>query len=410
MIRNRGSIIALLTALNFVNYLDRTIVAAVLPRIQADLGLSNFEGGLLATIFLIGYFATAPIFGAKADRGPRKGLIAFGVATWSVATIASGLASTLPLMLLARAVVGVGEASYASLAPTIIDDLTPPERKGRTLAVFFLAMPLGSALGYLLGGFVEKRWGWHAAFFVGGGPGLLLAASCLLIDEPRRRLAKAAARPFDSLRVLTRIPLYRRTVIGYCAQTAAIGAFGYWAPKFLDARFHDQGLDLAKANFWFGLVTVAAGLIGTAIGGAWADRARLPADTAAHDARDNRVALNHLLRICAVGVAFAAPIAFAAFLMPGPVPFFVLGFFVELGVFLATSPVNAILLRAVPVELRAGAMALAIFSIHIFGDLWSPPGIGLIADYLPMVTAMMGLPVLLAIAAAIWWPRAHEAQ
>src|SRR5215208_624077 len=161
MIHNRMAIVALLTGLNFLNYLDRFIVAAVLPRIQKDLGLSNFEGGLLATVFLLGYFATAPLFGSLGDRMPRKWLIALGVLMWSAATIASGLASDLPTLIAARAAVGIGEASYATLAPTIIDDITPPDRKGKTLAIFFLAIPVGSALGYLTGGFIQNHWGWR---------------------------------------------------------------------------------------------------------------------------------------------------------------------------------------------------------------------------------------------------------
>src|SRR5688572_6267547 len=130
MIKRKGAILALLTGLNLLNYLDRLVVSAVLPSIQLSLGLSNFVGGLLATVFLVGYFATSPAFGALGDRRPRKGLIAAGVAIWSAATFASGLAQGALSLVLARALVGVGEASYATLAPTIIDDIAPPEKKG----------------------------------------------------------------------------------------------------------------------------------------------------------------------------------------------------------------------------------------------------------------------------------------
>ena len=176
MIRKPAAILALLTGLNLLNYLDRLVLSAVLPKVQESLGLSNFVGGSLATVFLIGYFVTSPIFGQLADRGARKGIIAAGVAVWSIATFASGLATTALALVLGRAMVGVGEASYATLAPTIIDDMSPPDRKGRWLSVFYVAIPVGSALGYLTGGFVEKHHGWRAAFFVAGGPGILLAA------------------------------------------------------------------------------------------------------------------------------------------------------------------------------------------------------------------------------------------
>ncbi|MBA2544461.1 MAG: MFS transporter, partial [Deltaproteobacteria bacterium] len=150
MIKNRTAIVSLLTGLNFINYLDRFILAAILPRVQAPvedggLGLSNSEGGLLATVFLLGYFVTAPLFGKLGDRMSRKRLIAFGVLTWSAATMFSGLAGSLGSLIAARALVGIGEASYATLAPTIIDDITPPDKKGKTLAIFFLAVPVGSA-------------------------------------------------------------------------------------------------------------------------------------------------------------------------------------------------------------------------------------------------------------------------
>jgi len=134
MIRDRRAILALLTGLNFLNFIDRAVIAAVLPKIIEDLDLSNFEGGLLSsTAFLIGYFAMSPLFGMRADKGPRKGLITVGVIVWSAATVASGLATGFWTLFAARVVVGIGEASYAVLAPTIIDDMTPPERKGSAL-------------------------------------------------------------------------------------------------------------------------------------------------------------------------------------------------------------------------------------------------------------------------------------
>ena len=412
MIESRTAILVLLTALNFLNYIDRTVLAAVLDDMQKALSLSNTEAGLSASAFLVGYFLTAPWFGARADKGARKGLICAGVLTWSIATIATGFAQNLWQLLLARAVVGVGEASYATLAPTIIDDLTPPDRKNRALAVFYLAIPLGSALGYMLGGALDKHLGWRAAFFCVGGPGVALALVCLLIVEPARKLAAAQAKITENLRTLFAIPQYRRAVIGYCAYTAALGAFSVWEPKFLIHRFPGE-LDKQSANFWFGLVTVASGTIGTVVGGRWADRSlrqlpAVPAD-APHDARDNRVAINALLRICALGMVLATPLAAIGFFMPQSIGFFALAFVASLGLFVSTSPVNAVGLRSVPVELRASAMAAMIFAIHLFGDLWSPPALGLLQDHLPAQLAMMALPATFALSAWLWWPRAREA-
>jgi MFS transporter, Spinster family, sphingosine-1-phosphate transporter len=418
MIKNRTAIIVLLTSLNLLNYIDRMVVAAVLRKIRAPiadggLDLSNFQSGLLATAFLLGYFLTSPLFGARADKGARKGLIALGVAVWSLATVASGFADTFAIMIVARVVVGIGEASYATLAPTIIDDLTPPESKGRALAIFYLAIPVGSALGYVLGGFIEARWGWRAAFYVCGGPGLLLSVTCLLINEPVRKLREGKGKVIDGLRTLSRIPLFRRAVLGYCAYTAALGAFAHWAPLFIADRFQGSLTD-ETANYYFGLVTVLAGVIGTVLGGQWGDRAQraLPPVTAetAYDARANKLGVNSLLRISSIGMMWAAPFAAAAFLMPTPLLFFTCAFLAEIGLFLSTSPVNAIGLRGVPPELRASAMAAMIFAIHLFGDLWSPSLLGLLKDAFDPTLAMMALPLTFAVSAVIWWPRKSEAE
>ncbi len=427
MIKNRIAIVSLLTGLNFLNYLDRFIVAAVLPEIQKDLKLSNFEGGLLATVFLLGYFVTSPLFGLLGDRMSRKRLIAFGVFTWSVATFASGLAGNIYLLLVARAFVGIGEASYATLAPTIIDDVSPPDKKGKMLAIFFLATPVGSALGYLVGGMIQKEYSWHVAFFVGGAPGIQLAVTCLWIQEPvRHHVDKAKQSIATTIRILLRIPLYARAVWGYCAHTAAIGAFAFWGPKFLSERFLANFADvsklsaveaaktsLANANFIFGSVTVVAGAIGTMLGGWMCDRALrgLPpvAQGADHTHPTNLAQANAQLRVCAIGVAIAFPATAAAFLSPTPLFFFIFAGIGEIGLFLSTAPINAIMLRTAPAWMRASAMAVAIFCIHLFGDLWSPSVIGLLLDYVVATFAMLALPLTFGLAAFLWWPRAREA-
>lgn len=412
MIRDRRAILALLTGLNFLNYIDRAVVSAVVDPMSSELSLSNFQAGLLNSAFLIGYFATSPLFGARADKSARKGLIALGVAIWSLATVASGLATGFWTLLAARVVVGVGEASYAVLAPTIIDDLTPPDGKGRALAVFYLAIPLGYAVGYILGGYISDGWGWRASFFATGGPGILLALSCLLIVEPSRKLADAKAKLLDGLREIAKLPLFRRSVLGYCAYTAGVGAFAFWAPNFLVKQFpHD--LNLKTANFWFGVVLIAGGAVGTFVGGRWADRGLRklpqPSPEGPYDAPEHKAAVNVLLRVCAAGMIIAAPLAAVCFFTPAYVAFFVIAFVVEVGLFLSTSPVNAACLRSVPIERRASSMAATIFAIHLFGDLWSPAALGLLQDHLDLRTAMMALPLTFAWSAYIWWPRKREA-
>ena len=406
MIRRPSAILVLLTGLNLFNYLDRLVLAAVLPKIQLELGLSNFLGGLLETVFLIGYFATAPIFGSLGDRMARKWLIAAGVIVWSAATCASGLTTTALGLVVARAFVGVGEASYATLAPTIIDDITAPEKRGRALAYFYAATPIGGALGYLVGGFVEVRWGWRHAFFVAGGPGLAFALFCLWIAEPARKVLTEKADVRRDLRRLLSVDLYRQGVLGYCAYTAAIGAFSYWAPTFLFKRY---GLALNVANFRFGVITVVAGALATAIGGKWADnvRRKVAASTATTRSSARRcVASSASARI---GSAIGAPIAVACFLSPSPTLFFVLVFFCILALFLGTSPINAIVLASVPPEVRASAMAVSIFAIHLLGDLWSKPFVGMLIDHCARRAGDDDAPRGVVVSAVIWWPRKQKA-
>jgi MFS family permease len=388
-IKNPYVILALLSGLNLVNYLDRSLISAVGPKLEEDLGLSDFEFGLVIQAFMIGYFVTSPLFGALGDRFRRRELIALGVATWSLATAGSGLMKTFTSMMAARLVVGVGEASYATLAPTIIDDLAGPASKNRWLAVFYVAIPVGSALGYVLGGQLEHAYGWRSAFFIAGGPGLLLALMALFIDEPKRATREKTGEPASGAwRKLLGIDVYRDAVIGYAAQTFALGGFAAWAPKFL---YRELEMDLKTADYWFGLILVVTGLLATFVGAQLGDR--FPGE--------DRARAN--LRFCAVSLFASVPFSIACLLAHSPLGFFVSIAVAEFAIFLSTSPINVVILQGVPETLRASAMALSIFAIHLFGDLISPPLIGKISDVSSLRNAMFVLPVALAIGTIVWW-------
>ncbi len=397
MIKNPKAILALLTALNLLNYLDRYVLSAVLKPLQDELQLSNFVGGSLATVFLLGFFVTSPLFGHWSDRagpGGRRALIVLGVVVWSVATVATGLATNTWTLLLARAVVGVGEASYVTIAPTIIDEVAPPEKKGSWLALFYTAIPVGSALGYLTGGAVEHAThDWRYAFFVAGGPGILLGMLCLLIHEPARRLVAERTNLLRTAGTLSRVPLYRALVLGQCAYTFAIGGFAYWAPKYVAAQY---GMETGHASFVFGLVTVAGGAIGTLVGGRLGDRATRGQTADALIARGN-------MSVSAIATGLGAPLAAAALGASTGNVFFAIVLPCQIALFIPGGPFNVAILRSVPGELRASAMALSIFASHLLGDLWSPPLIGLVADHAPMAWAMLAVPITFALAALIWW-------
>lgn len=404
-ITSRSGIVWLLTGLNLLNYLDRYIIAAVGPKMQDELNLDETQLGFVLTAFMLGYFVTSPVFGALGDRRPRRGLIAVGVALWSIATAVSGLARGFSSMIAARVAVGVGEASYATLAPTIIDDLSDPATKNKWLAIFYMAIPVGSALGFVIGGIVESQWNWRVAFFVAGLPGIALAGLVLLMKEPVRKTHERR-NVLEGARDLSSIPLYRGAVLGYIAYTFALGAFAVWAPSYLN-RVLD--MDLAKANGALGPVLAVAGFVGTWIGGKFGDRAAAAGADAAARTRG-------YLRVCAVVTGLAAVPALLSLLAPTPV-FFFIGFGVCcVLLFSATAPINAALLQSVPEASRASAMAISIFAIHLFGDLPSPPIVGQISDRLrgahslespqadaALRTAMLiTLPAFIALGALAW--------
>jgi len=405
VIKSPRSILALLTALNLLNYIDRFIVTAVGPRIQEHLGLADKELGLVTSAFMVGYFATSPAFGWLGDRFPRKALITLGVLIWSAATVASGLATTLLSLLAARVVVGLGEASYATLSPTIIDDIAPPERKNRWLGVFFVAISVGSALGFILGGLLEKRYGWKNAFFVAGGPGVLLALSALLMKEPARKPApKRSAR--EDARALATNRRYVLVVAGYTMQTFALGGFVQWAVPFLYRRLC---LELHVADAAFGEVTVVTGLIGTVLGSVIADR--VPGE--------DRVRAS--LLVCAISSAIAAPLGFAAILMPSSTGFLALLGACELVVFASMAPTNLAILKSVPEERRATGMAMSIFMMHLLGDLISPPIVGAVSDTFGdpktlcsggtgLLYGMLSLPMALVLSSIFWFAGARSAS
>lgn len=392
MIKSPAAIVALLTGLNFLNYMDRQLIAAVLPHLQKDLGLNDAQGGWLGSAFLLGYMVTSPLFGRLGDMTSRKGLIALGVLIWCGATAGSGLMMTFAGMMAVRMLVGVGEASYASLSPTILDDVTAPERKSRVLAIFYAAIPVGSALGFVLGGLLDKHYGWRNAFFIAGGPGMLLAFSCFFIAEPERKQRPGGVSTGEALRGLRASGRYLWAVAGFVAQTFALGGFSQWAPKLLNQKFQ---IELHQADFFFGVLLVVTGFVGTFIGGWWADRAP----------GEDRTAV--AMRVCARSTAVAVPAALLALLAPASMPwlFFLAMGLAQLGIFVSMSPFNAVVLGAVPQETRATAMAASIFAGHMFGDLISMPLVGYLSDGMGgnLSGAMLILPVALLLNAVAWF-------
>ncbi len=389
--------LCLLTLLNFVNYIDRYILAAVQPRILDEFHLSNTEGGLIFSAFLVVYFLTSPIFGRLGDRLSRTRLMAVGVGAWSLATAASGIVSSYVQLLTARAAVGVGEAAYGTISPALISDYFPAERRGRAFAVFYVAIPVGSAVGYILGGELEHALhSWRSVFFIVGLPGLLLALLTLTAPDPPRgiqdasdgRLSAEQEASFgEVLRNLLRNRTYTWTVLGYAAYTFAIGGLSFWAPRYFE---HVRGLPLNEADRLIGTAAVVSGLFGTFIGGYLGDWLQ------------QRVKGGYLW-LSGVSMLVAVPFAWLALAQTSDRTTYTWALFVaQFFVFLSTGPINVVIVNVVPVAMRATAMAVSIFAIHLFGDAISPTILGIAADLAGWPAAALIVPVVIGVSGMIW--------
>lgn len=372
-------VLTVLTVINFLNYIDQRLLSAVLEQIKAEFALTDTEGGLLGSMFVVTYTLAAPL-GYLGDRVRRKSIIAAGVALWSLATLAAGLARTYEELLVCRALLGIGEAAYATTAPSIIADLYSEDERSRKLAIFYLATPVGSALGYILGGLIGAEFGWRAVFLVGGLPGLLFAALAALLREPTRGGRDTPTAPTPALSLpsalarIFRTPAWRYNTFGLAMMTFTVGGLALWMPTYLQ-RVH--GMKTGASEI-FGAVTVLAGIAGTLIGGVLGDRMQ------------SRSAGGYFT-LSGIGLVLSAPLIALVTALDGLTGLFIAVFFAELLLFLNTGPLNAALVGCVPATLRSTAFALNIFFIHALGDALSNTLIGYVSDR-ATVAALAGDP------------------
>src|SRR5579864_2274433 len=273
--------LGLLVTLNLFNFIDRYILAAVEPSIRATFFSPNDPNamwwtGTLSTAFAVSYMVSAPALGWLADRYSRWIIIGVAAIVWSFATAASGLASSVAALFIARMFVGVGEGAYNSAAPPIISDLFPVAKRGIILAVFFAAIPIGSALGYFLGGLINIHLDWRAAFYIVSVPGLVLGVLCLFGKDPRHKNSSndsdkktALVNYLRAVASLLKTPSYGFNVAAQTAMAFALGGLAYWMPAYLQFRHQP-----ASATAILGGLIGIAGLTSTLTGGFLADRLR----------------------------------------------------------------------------------------------------------------------------------------
>ena len=419
--------LALLLFINLFNYVDRQVLAAVVPSIEhsffggahSSAALEALQSwcrtrlgfkpelaliGVLSMAFMVLYMVGAPIFGRLAERHSRWLLVGIGVILWSLASGASGLAATFFGLLLTRCLVGVGEAAYGPVAPTILSDYYPVEKRGQILAWFYMAIPVGSALGYVLGGAVAgssigelgaravgihaESWRW--AFFLVVPPGLVLGVWALFKKDPPRGHADGSASEapahirWRDYGALLRTPSWVYCTLGMTAMTFAIGGIAFWMPYYLARK---PGAP-ASATIIFGAVTCIAGLVATLLGGLAGDRLR------------TRFPGSYFL---VSGIAMVVGFPFMLLTLHASFPMIWIWVFVTcFCLFFNTGPTNTILANVSHPSIRAAGFALNILLIHAFGDVLSPVVIGIVADRYDMNRAFTLVGAMFLVAGVLW--------
>jgi MFS family permease len=383
--------LGLLLAINLFNYIDRQILAAVEPSIREtffSLGDPNAMAisGTLGSAFLVSYMLSAPALGWLADRFSRWIIIGVAVIVWSLATGASGMAATFGMLFLTRIFVGIGEGGYGPAAPTILADLFPIGKRGRILAIFCAAIPVGSALGYVLGGLIDNNLGWRWAFYLVTPPGILLGLICFFQRDPRAvsgvRSERQRAKLEDYL-TLMRTPSFVVNCAAQTAMTFALGGIGFWVAAYL--RFRGQP---ASSTPIFGAIIVVAGLLSTLAGGWAGDKLR------------KKYPGSYFL-VSGLGMVIAFPL-FAAMLYT-PFPYaWLLMFASVFFLFLNTGPSNTALANVSLPKVRASAFALNILVIHALGDVLAFPTIGYIAGHTDWNTAFLFVSLIMLLSGVIW--------
>jgi MFS family permease len=377
-------ILCLLTSLNLLDYVDRYIIASVGSLVRRDFPISDQQFGLFGTLFFLVYLLTAPVFGYLGDRHPRKAILALGAVLWSLATAGAALATSYPMLLLSRGLVGIGEASFGTISPPFLADCFPVAKRARVMAIFFVTIPAGAALAYVLAGSLGESHGWRFCFLLVGLPGAALALPILFLKEPVRGAMDtevAATTPpraepesfsyrrriqevLRSYLELIRSRSYLYTNLGYAALTFAIGGMAFWLPRYLETI---KKVSFEESNHLTGVIVAASGFVGTLAGGYAGDWLMTKTRRA-------------YLLLSGLGVLAAIPFSLAAIVSPRRAVFVPCLMAAVFFLFINTGLLNAVIVSVSPTRLRATAVAANIVIIHLLGDAPSPFLIGAVSD------------------------------
>lgn len=372
--------LVVLSLLNLLNYLDRFVASGEKDLIKdhfAGLGqpVSDAASGWLMTAVILTYTLLAPVMGWLGDRFRRTRILTIAAIGWSVATMMAAASHTFGMLVITRGFVGIGEAAYSTLAPAVLADLVPRDRRARVMAVFYAAIPIGAALGYIIGGGVGQHWGWRAPFLIGGIPGLIMAWWMAKMPEPERGQSDAESSATVSahpdrvgvrgyLRMLDGSRAWIYNTLGMACFTFVAGGLSDWMPTYFKRTF---GWEQGRSSTAFGIAVAAAGFLGS-LGGGWLADFWLKRNPRAYP----------LLSGWAMGAAALASVGMC--LAETPERCLLFSFLAMTLMFLNTGPSNAVVVQVVPPAMRAGAMAANVFFIHSLGDIPSPVFLGMLSD------------------------------
>lgn len=464
--------LAILLIINLFNYLDRYLLAGMLPKIAEDPQISPIDDplsrarqGLLASTFVWSYMGFSVLFGLLGDRVSRWALVGLGVILWSLASGGSGLAMGYLALLATRCLVGVGEAAYGPTAPTLLSDLFPVSSRGLVMAWFYMAIPVGSALGFVLGGVIADApgLGWRWAFYLVVPPGIILGVICLFLRDPKvggsDGVTERHVPRMGDYKVLTRIPSYVLNTTAATGMCFAVGGMSYWMPAYIYERettfvWNAEVRTAAQADPRERVPTAALDAIEAGLPGVphtFADaadfRTRMRAAMTAGDFREYGPKLLGVARsndsptLGGINTLFGGIVAVGGltatlfggwlgdrlrtartgsyFLVSGwgallglppfvlmlytPFPYaWGLLFLAVFGLFVNTGPSNTILANVVPPSIRASAFALNILIIHALGDAISPWIIGAVADVSSLRVGLLLVSGMIAVSGAVW--------
>jgi predicted MFS family arabinose efflux permease len=386
--------LVLLTAMNFVNYLDRYILPAVQEQIKGDFSLSDSQIGSLTLWFMFAYVFSSPLTGWLGDRFPRKPLIVVAALAIAVMNFWTGSVHDYFSLNLRHAALGVGEACFGIFAPTLLADFYAEDQRNRVMTIFNMALPFGAACSYEGGAWIAAHHGWRMSFIASAIPGAVIALLILaLMKEPKR----TGSTPMQKARLTDAVALLRNrayvsSILGYAAVTFSLGGISWWMPSFLH---REAGYSVQAAGAVMGPIIVVAGLAGTAVGG-WIAHRWLRSNPSA------------LYLVPAWSAALTVPPAVLCFFGPrmAVVPALSVAVFL---IFLGTGPVNAATLNAAPASLRATAMAGQLFVIHVIGDMPSSKIIGVISDHSNLRLGLGATLISMLVAAAVFFAGAKYA-